>query len=219
MSLRFHSNLTFRTRETKAGYIYDKYREILIGRIADVGADKQHLLAHLPPDCAYTAIGLEPDHDVRVDLEEKIPLPDDAFDCVLCLSVLEHVENLHQLFDELCRITRRWLILQVPNAWAHFLGMLRYGVYQPDRPMKFYNLPNGPPRDRHRWFFSATEAERFFRERGRQNGMTVTQIDTSGPRGPKRAAYAVLLRPFVHRSISLHDLLATEVWAVLCKEK
>ncbi|GAG42554.1 unnamed protein product, partial [marine sediment metagenome] len=68
--------------------------------------DECHLKQHLDEGASYWGIGLGEHLDQQVNLEkEKIPFPENSFDCVLCLDVLEHLEHIHQVFDELCRVT------------------------------------------------------------------------------------------------------------------
>jgi len=43
------------------------------------------------------------------------PFKDSVFDLVVSLEVLEHIENPLSALDELCRVSRKWLILSVPN--------------------------------------------------------------------------------------------------------
>jgi hypothetical protein len=135
----FHTDYQYTDRETKAKYVWLKYQSILKGHILDVGADQCYLKQYLPEDTDYWGIGLGGDLDQQVDLEnEKIPFPDNSFDCVLCLDVLEHLENIHDVFDELCRVSRLFLIISLPNAWSDFYHVLRFGNYRPNQPMKFY---------------------------------------------------------------------------------
>ncbi len=60
---------------------------------------------------------------------EKIPLPADAVDLVLCLEVLEHVGNPQRSLAELHRVTRRYAILSVPNEPFWRLANLARGAY------------------------------------------------------------------------------------------
>jgi SAM-dependent methyltransferase len=213
----FHTDFVYKNREQKALYVHAKYGPILKGRVLDVGADQGYLSTHLSGDVEYTTVGLEPHHNVRADLEQPIPLPSASFDCVLCMDVLEHVDAIYQLFDELCRVSRRYVIISLPNPWANFITTLRAGYYEHDRPMKFYSLPPSPLPDRHKWFFAASEAKRFIQLRGELNGMQVLQIDQMGLSGVRKQVSRRILRPLVHPSISLDDLLGDTVWAVIAK--
>jgi SAM-dependent methyltransferase len=55
--------------------------------------------------------------DFRVAPLEAVPHPDEAFDVVLCLDVLEHVRDEHRSLDELFRVLRPGgtLILTTPH--------------------------------------------------------------------------------------------------------
>lgn len=157
-----------------------------------------------------------------MDLEkEGIPFPDNSFDCVLCLDVLEHLENIHQVFDELCRVTRRYVVISLPNPWADFYNMLRFGDYRPGQPTKFYGLPVEPPDDRHKWFFSSEEAEKFILYRAGKNGMHIVQMDYYNM-GNEGYGWRRLLRELVRsilfrRDLNLKALYAGTLWAVLEK--
>jgi ubiquinone/menaquinone biosynthesis C-methylase UbiE len=45
----------------------------------------------------------------------KLPFPDNAFDVVVCSELLEHLTNYEEAIDELIRITKKKLIITVPN--------------------------------------------------------------------------------------------------------
>ena len=221
--MTYHTDFRYTDRQTKAQYVWLKYRSILRGRLLDVGADACHLKPHLDPETAYCGIGFGEGVDRVVDLEQElIPFPDGSFDCVLCLDVLEHIENIHAVFDEVCRVTRRFAVLSLPNAWLDFYNMLRHGEYRPGQPMKFYGLPLEPPADRHKWFFSADEAKAFIAYRASKNNMRIIQMDHEAwgieGRGWRRIlrtwARNILLRP----SLQVDNLYAGTLWALLEKE-
>jgi SAM-dependent methyltransferase len=223
-NLRFPTDLRYSDRESKMEYVWRKYRPILEGqRILDVGADKGALKRHLDAKTSHWGIGMGGTPDQEIDLETgRLPFDDDSFDTVLCLDVLEHLEQAHAIFDECCRVSKRHVIISLPNAYASFYHMLRQGGDSPEAPMKFYGLPLDPPVDRHRWFFSHTEAERFIRIRGERNGMRVIQIDSHGTssegRGPIGLLRRLLKRALVHRGHRGIDLYTYTIWAALVKE-
>ncbi|NJM06339.1 class I SAM-dependent methyltransferase [Candidatus Gracilibacteria bacterium] len=45
----------------------------------------------------------------------ELPFPNNSFDLVVCMEVLEHLDNPREGLDELCRVSREWLLLTVPN--------------------------------------------------------------------------------------------------------
>jgi len=219
MRLRFQTDYRYTDRETKAQYVWLKYQPILRDRkILDVGTDECHLKQHPDEEASYWGIGLGGHPDQEVDLEkEGIPFPDNSFDCVLCLDVLEHLENIHRIFDELCRVTRHHVIISLPNPLGLLYHRLRFGDYLPGQLTKFYGLPFEPPPDRHRWFFSNEEAEKFILYRAGLNGMRVLQMDNYGMGGEptrwRRLACFILFR----HDFNLKNLYAGTLWAVLEK--
>jgi hypothetical protein len=217
--VHFRTDYRYTDRETKARYVCLKYQAILQGHILDVGADECYLKQWLPAGATYWGIGLGGHPDQQVDLEkEGIPSGDNSFDCVLCLDVLEHVENIHWVFDELCRVTRRYVIVSLPNAYAHLYYMLCHRDYQPGQAMKFYGLPTDKPEDRHKWFFSSSEAVEFLKHRAAKSGMRIVQLDYEelsnegwGVEGALRRA----ARRFLFRNHSrITDLCFGTLWAV-----
>ena len=219
----FQTNYQYIDRKTKAKYVWLKYQSILgRGNILDVGADECHLKRYVKNSGAYWGIGLGNHPDQLVDLEnEKLPFPDNSFDCVLCLDVLEHLENIHEVFDECCRVTRRFLIVSLPNPWAVFFRMLRFGDYHSEQPLKFYGLPLNPPGDRHKWFFSYEESERFVLYRAGKNKMKVIQKDTETVSSEGRGLRSIVrtfARSFLlRRDLNLKNLYTGTLWVLLEK--
>lgn len=215
----FRTDLRYVDRETKPAYVADKYRAILRGRVLDVGADGAQLQRALPAGTEYVGIGIGAPPTVPVDLERQgIPYADGVFDCVLCLDVLEHVDDPHRLFDELCRVSRGHVVVSLPNCWAAFWSMLQNGPYRPGQATKFYGLPPAPPSDRHKWFFHVGEAERFVRARATLRGARVVQIDCEGdehlPRW-QQELNALETAGLVHAGLDPRALFAGALWAVV----
>ena len=219
MGLRFCTEYRYTDRKTKAKYVWSKYHAILRGRkILDVGADECHLREYLDDGASYWGIGNCGHPDQEVDLEHgEIPFPDKAFDCVLCLDVLEHLEHIHQVFDECCRVARQHVIISLPNPLGILYSRLCFGDYRPGQFTKFYGLPLEPPSDRHRWFFSHEEAKRFVVYRAGLNNFRIIQMEPEGvgsePTRLRRLARMVLLR----NDLNLRNLYAGTLWAVLEK--
>jgi SAM-dependent methyltransferase len=221
--MRFQTDYQFVDRETKAKYVWLKYGLLLSGTsILDVGAAECYLKKFIDDQTSYWGIGLGGNPDQEVDIEKgKLPFEDKSFDSVLCLDVLEHVENIHEVFDEICRVTNQYAIIVLPNSYAEFWQMLRFGDYAPGVSLKFYGLPAERPKDRHKWFFSSEEAEKFVIYRAAKNKMKILQIDRSGM-GAEGRGWRRLLRTFA-RTILLRDDLNTKnlyagpLWAVLEK--
>jgi hypothetical protein len=219
----FQTEFCYIDRESKAKYTWLKYHSILWKKkILDVGADECFLKQHIDAETSYWGIGKGGHPDQYIDLEQgKIPFADNSFDCVLCLDVLEHLENIHKIFDECCRVSRKYFIISLPNPWADFYSTLRNGEYQPGQPTKFYGLPFDPPNDRHKWFFSNGEAEKFIHNRAAKNRMRVLQMDNYGMSsdgcGWRRFLRLLARRILLRRDLNFKDLYAGPLWTVLEK--
>jgi hypothetical protein len=95
---------------------------------------------------------------------------------VLCLDVLEHLENIHEMFDRLCALTKNYVIISLPNPWASMMENFESKSYNQHTNIKFYGLPNERPDDRHKWFYSFNEAKRFIEYRAEKNHMDILDL-------------------------------------------
>lgn len=149
--------VSFSEREERLSFLVEHFGKYLFGHILDVGCDTAVLRARVAG--LYVGIDIRGIPDVRVDLEKVpfLPFKDASFDCVVCLDVLEHLDNLHHVFGELVRISRRFIIVSLPNNWANARKPIERGRGH----IGHYGLPPEPPLDRHKWFFSFSEALTF----------------------------------------------------------
>jgi len=82
----------------------------------------------LEPSVRFTA-QRHPAPHVAVASIEAICCPDNTFDLVLCLEVLEHLPDPEQAVAELLRVSRRDVLISVPSEPWFRLGSLCRGKY------------------------------------------------------------------------------------------
>ncbi len=47
---------------------------------------------------------------------QTLPFPDQSYDAVICIEVLEHIENLDTFLSEIARVVRKRVLISVPNV-------------------------------------------------------------------------------------------------------
>lgn len=111
-------------------------------------------------DVDYVGIDVagNPDHLIDLEATEQHPFEDRQFECVICIDVLEHLDALHRVFDELIRVTKRHLIVSLPNCWC----CARQQIERGRGSISHYGLPPERPADRHKWFINITQSREFF---------------------------------------------------------
>jgi hypothetical protein len=145
------------------------------GRLLDVGARDRYLSKELDPKrIKYLSADMAPGHTYQIDLEKALPFPDKAFDHVVALDVLEHVENIHRAFADLARITSKSLTIALPNLAAlprRFSFLLR-GHLMTNK----YDLLPEHQGDRHRWFTVYSQINRFVEQSAEKSGLRVDRV-------------------------------------------
>ena len=120
------------------------------GTLLDVGARDRRLEHYLRGSAlAYRSADRDDGHDHRVDLERRLPFGDGAFDVVVALDCLEHVDDIHAALRELIRVSRCTTVVALPNlaVWHQRISFLVRGRLATDK----YDLTPAAPPDRHRW--------------------------------------------------------------------
>lgn len=167
----------YTNRASKTRYVAEKYAPLLAAgrRVLDVGCDAKQMQREVRNPELYMGVDLNPNADRIIDLDhELLPFADRSFDTVICCDVLEHLANMHAVFDELCRVSNDRVIVSLPNGVQGVIASLLEGR---GGHLKHYGLPLDPPRDRHRWFFGFEEAAEFLTLRAKRNGFDVEQLD------------------------------------------
>ena len=165
--------IRFETRQDRPRFMAQRFATALAGRVLDVGCDRAVLRDFVGQE-RYTGIDLSEEADIRQNLMQDghLPFGDGEWDAVVCLDVLEHLENLHDIFAELVRVARRHVVVSLPNNWCGARLRLERGYGS----IAHYGLPLEPPVDRHRWFFGLTEAREFFEGQAQRRGLTIEEL-------------------------------------------
>lgn len=159
----------------------DKYRAVSkilsndSGRLLDIGARDRRLAEELNlRQITYFSADIDAGHDFQLNLEQKLNLPDESFEFVVALDVLEHVENIHLAFHELARITSQKLIIALPNmsTMLRRLIFLRRGHLGTGK----YDLHPDHQGDRHRWLTLYPQINHFVQTNAQRDGFFIEQL-------------------------------------------
>jgi SAM-dependent methyltransferase len=120
----------------------------------------------------------------------RLPFGPQAFDAVAALDVLEHCDDLRGAFGECARVTRRLLLVSLPNM-AHLLFRLRFA--RTGRLSGKYDLGDARQADRHRWVTPLAQADRLMAQLAEEAGfaLAITRLTE----GPRQALLARAVRP------------------------
>jgi SAM-dependent methyltransferase len=166
---------------SRAEFAWRRYQPFLDGRVLDVGSGGSARFFRNVLSDGYVAADISRDRatpDVVCDFERRnLPFQDGSFDTVLCFDVLEHVDRPHRLLDECLRVSKRYVIVSLPNNWPGFFWNVVAGHNLVHR--KGYGLPvdEPPVGERHKWFFNIEEAASFLSGRAIEAGARVLASD------------------------------------------
>ncbi len=125
-------------------------RPLNIEKVLDVGCGEGFTLARLKKEkigksfegidnldeSIEIAKKIHPDLDIKKGDIYKLPYKDNSFDLVICTEVLEHLENPRKAYRELLRVSRKYVLLSVPNEpfftiqrIARFQNILHLGAH------------------------------------------------------------------------------------------
>jgi SAM-dependent methyltransferase len=164
---------TFAARRSRSEFVARRFAPYLTRSVLDVGCFEAPLRELLGP-ARYTGIDIAGFPDIVVNLDTSHPLPfaDASFETVICIEVLEHLDNLHHVFAELARVSAAQVIVSLPNCWRDARRPLERGRGH----FAHYGLPAERPVDRHKWFFSYVEARDFIVAQAQRHGLAMVEM-------------------------------------------
>lgn len=65
----------------------------------------------------YIGINISGTPEILANLENGILLKDKAVDVVIAMYVLEHLKNIYYLFDKMCRVSKEYIVIGLPNMY------------------------------------------------------------------------------------------------------
>ncbi|MFT4648332.1 MAG: SAM-dependent methyltransferase [Glaciecola sp.] len=194
--------IKFGTRQDRPRFFSERFRGPLKGSVLDVGCDEAVLREFVGAD-RYTGIDISDAADIRQNLMEngKLPFEDGQWDAVTCTDVLEHLENLHEIFEELVRVSGRHLLISLPNNWNSGRRQMHRGYGS----IAHYGLPLDKPVDRHRWYFSLLEAKDFLEGQAERHNLEIEELVVlEKPRPAIARGFRRLRQPNLERYLNLY---------------
>jgi SAM-dependent methyltransferase len=203
---------SFPSRKERSKFVAARFAEYLNESVLDVGCFEAPLRSLLP-STSYTGIDMAGNPDITLNLEniDRLPFEDDSFMSVLCIDVLEHLDNLHLMFNELARVSKRYIIVSLPNCWNDARKPLGRGKGR----FGHYGLPLHKPEDRHKWFFSLTEAKNFISGKAAELQLDLRDMFVSEK---PRLSLVKLLRKIRYQGDRYQNRYSGTLWAVLEKK-
>lgn len=190
--------------------------------VLNVGSGGEGFLKKYAPKLTITDVDMTGNVDHLVNLEKEMPFPfeKNAYDMSVCLDVLEHVDNFHELFEEILRVTKNYVVISLPNPLPEYVNnIVRKSAYTTDKAQreqfgsmsKFYGIPLSKPLDRHKWFFSFQEAFDFFALNADKYGYQVEKVFF-----PRRDSLVKNIIKSVHIDLYI-NMVPRAFWIVLKK--
>jgi hypothetical protein len=139
----------YETRKTFNYYkkINDILGTIKFNTIIDIGSRKSPILEKISPEIEKTALDVIPiqngsDHIRQLTTDFYTWTPDKRYDVVICLQVLEHLDN-PKLFTQKLFETGKKVIISVPYKWKK--GFCKYHVQDPVDEKKIFSWTQKQP--------------------------------------------------------------------------
>jgi SAM-dependent methyltransferase len=163
----------FPSRESRSRYVAKRFQRYFSDSLLDVGCFEAPL-RNILEGAEYTGIDVAGKPDIRLNLEgcTNLPFASDKFQCVICVDVLEHLDNLHLIFDEIVRVSGRYIIISLPNCWRDARRPIERGTGK----FAHSGLPVDPPMDRHKWFFNYTQAKEFLKKQSQKKCLRIVEM-------------------------------------------
>lgn len=202
---------TFRERRERSEFVARRFAPYLSDSVLDVGCYDAPLRSVLK-GVRYTGVDVAGDPDQVIDLDgvERLPFADAQFRCVICIEVLEHLENLHRMVGELVRVSGRHVIVSLPNCWRDARRPIERGRGQ----FAHYGLPAERPDDRHRWFFSYMQARDFLASVAQRHSLRMPELFGTEQHRPAPLRW---IRRLSHSREAYLNRYAQTIWSVFEK--
>ena len=141
--------------------------------LLDVGCRDCVLQTYLNPGINYYGNDLFQNEDNNVNYVGDINLIkiDKKFDCVTAIDILEHTDDPYKIFDNLVTLTKKILIINLPNCYD-LKSVYKFSVK--GQLGEKYNFGVENRLDRHRWLMSYKQIRNFYDHKAKEHNLTLT---------------------------------------------
>lgn len=201
------------SREQRNCSFAEVIKALPVHKIVNIGSGgERYLSTQLLSSHQLIDLDVCGDADVIQDLNlcPDLPFASNEFTLSLCLDVLEHIETFHSVFDELVRISSRYILISLPNSAQEYYRLYNlFGStsssldpFQSGVTSKYYGLPLVPPQDRHRWFLTSLDIIRFCIHKEDQYNLNLKFLEIKSTNPIHRIIYRLNRRLFLNISQS-----------------
>jgi SAM-dependent methyltransferase len=163
--------------------------------LLDVGCRGCELKNFLPTGVQYDGADLFQNDQKSVkyvtNVEKGLPIADGSYDYVVALDLLEHLNDIEFGIAELARISKKHLIILLPNM-AHFSFRFKF-LFKGSIGAK-YRLEYGMGLDRHRWLTVIPETDHFVKTFAEKNHFKIETFWFND--SPKKKLAEMILKRF-----------------------
>ena len=148
---------------SRTEYVAKKIGKLNGDRVLDIGCRDMILKESLEGDYDYTGIDYDEKSSkksnyINHNLENGLPNNENNYDIIIALDVLEHLENIHDVFKELFTKCNKTVIIALPNiAYYKF----RFNFLTSGNLSGKYHFGQDKTLDRHRWVTNYNTIDKF----------------------------------------------------------
>lgn len=133
--------------------------------LLDVGCRGCELKPYVTELVDYSGVDLfqnrESSVDHVLDVSRGLPFPDQSYDYVIALDIVEHLDDFRGTLEDLLRVSKRALLVMLPNM-AHLFFRLKF--LRTGHLSAKYDLTYGQGQDRHRWLTVLDQSDEYMRK-------------------------------------------------------
>ena len=129
--------------------------------VCDLGCRDQILKKYLKGYFNYIGVDYVNENQnnfIKHNLENGLPSFDKDIDIIICLDVLEHIDNSHKLRDDIFKTAKKKIVIALPNmAYYKF----RFNFLFTGELSGKYPFGESKPADRHKWITNINNINQF----------------------------------------------------------
>tara|TARA_B100000989_G_scaffold68299_2_gene47516 strand:- start:9080 stop:9709 length:630 start_codon:yes stop_codon:yes gene_type:complete len=129
--------------------------------VCDLGCRDQILKKYLKGNFDYIGVDYSNENQnnfIKHDLENGLPNFTKSIDVIVCLDVLEHIDNSHMLRDDMFETAQKKIVIALPNM-AYYKFRFNF-LFKGELSGK-YPFGETKPADRHKWITNIRNIKQF----------------------------------------------------------